>query len=208
MERMESRVPYPRSGAVNRLAAFGLRSDPPSNTFFYRIKRDIMRIRAPRGFWPKALTPDGRLHERFLISEPFNFGYKIRVLCVDDCADFPKLLGWCIDAESDMEQVGAMSDANNLGEMVERTGARVVLLDMTMPGRDPLSAAAGLLSGELLSGRTVRVIAFSGRTDQEMIDAAKAAGCIGYLNKDAPVPTVLRAIREAAGVAAPFQVWL
>ena len=50
------------------------------------------------------------------------------------------------------------------------------------------------------------VIAYSGRDDDATVKRAATAGASAYLSKDAPIPHVLDAIREAAR-GAPFRVW-
>jgi DNA-binding NarL/FixJ family response regulator len=135
---------------------------------------------------------------------------KIRVLCVDDNEDIPLMLGRCIAAEPDMESAGSLNTVENLRGEVERTRADVVLLDLKIPGSDPLAAMVELsepsLSGSTAPRRTVHVIAYSGRDDDASVKRAATAGASAYLSKDAPIPHVLDAIREAAR-GAPFRVW-
>ncbi|HYD00244.1 MAG TPA: response regulator transcription factor [Phycisphaerales bacterium] len=122
---------------------------------------------------------------------------KIRVLCVDDHADIPEMLGRCIAAEDDMECAGALHTADNLAAEVRQTRADVVLLDMTMPGKDPLEALREVSVAAQSAGRSPRVIAYSGHDDSQSIERAMNAGACGYLSKDAEVTVVLAAIRDA-----------
>src|SRR5262245_14680380 len=69
---------------------------------------------------------------------------RIRVLLVDDVRDITMALQRCIEGEPDMEAVGTLESADHLVAEVERTHADVVLLDMTMPGKDPLEAVREL----------------------------------------------------------------
>jgi len=123
---------------------------------------------------------------------------KIRVLCVDDHADIPEMLGRCIAAEPDMECAGALHTADNLAAEVRQTGADVVLLDLTMPGKDPLEALREVAAASSPPGKPPRVIAYSGHDDSQSIERAMNAGACGYLSKDAEVHVVLAAIRDAA----------
>jgi DNA-binding NarL/FixJ family response regulator len=123
---------------------------------------------------------------------------KIRVLCVDDSADIPEMLGRCIAYEPDMESVGSLSHAGHLESEVETRRADVVLLDMNMPGRDPLEAMRELLAAARARQKRVRVIAYSGSSDPRSESSAREAGACGYVNKDEEVPCVLAAIRAAA----------
>ena len=61
------------------------------------------------------------------------------MLCVDDSRDITSILGRCIDGEPDMECVGCLDTADDLAAEVQRRRPDVVLLDMNMPGRDPMA---------------------------------------------------------------------
>lgn len=141
----------------------------------------------------------------------------IRVLCVDDSRDITEQLGQCIAHQPDMESVGSLSTATNLQVELEKSRPDVVLLDMTMPGDDPLVAlreltdAARAVSGGNASGggrRAVRVIVLSGRSDQEAVDSAVSAGAWGYISKGADIPVILEAIRDVARGNVAFGEWL
>ncbi len=130
---------------------------------------------------------------------------RIRVLCVDDNEDIPEMLSRCIAAESDMESAGCLHSADDLVAAVDRTGANVVLMDLGMPGRDPLAAVRELAAARPARGNSVgpgadgaRVIVYSGRSDQKDYDSAINAGAWGYLSKGAEISSVLHAIREVA----------
>jgi CheY-like chemotaxis protein len=134
---------------------------------------------------------------------------KIRVLCVDDSHDLTSILGQCIGFEPDMMSVGALRSANDLVKQVDALRPDVVLLDMTMPGINPLAALSQLTSARGGS-ESVRVILFSGSDDHRVATAGAHAGACGFLSKHAEVPMIIAAIREAArwrkGVD-PFVVW-
>lgn len=135
---------------------------------------------------------------------------KIRVLCVDDSRDITTVLRQCLDREPDMECVGTLHSADDLVSQVSERRPDVVLLDMTMPGRNPLAVLRELGGVAAGNHRGVRVIVFSGRDDQEVVERAAEAGARGFLSKDAEVPQILGAIREAAqrtGNPVPFGVW-
>ncbi len=119
----------------------------------------------------------------------------ISVLCVDDSADIRDLYRQLIDAEPDLRCVGTLEGAEGLVEEVVRTEPDVVLLDLTMPGPDPLSAV------EELSRRRpeTRVLLFSGYDDAETADAALDAGAWGLVSKHGDSDRVLAAIRAVAG---------
>jgi DNA-binding NarL/FixJ family response regulator len=122
---------------------------------------------------------------------------KIRVLCVDDNEDIPLMLSRCIRSETDMEVAGVLHAADLLVEEVAKTKADVVLLDMNMPGKEPLDAVRELAATRR-NGEGVRIIAFSGSSDRRAMDQATEAGVWGFVSKDEEVTVVLDAIREAA----------
>lgn len=124
------------------------------------------------------------------------------------------MLGQCIAAEPDMETAGCLHSADDLLTTVQATRADVVILDMKMPGRDPLAALKDLTeSTRGIDGadkdlrRAVRVIAYSGRDDQVSVDRALSAGAWAYVCKDAEIPRVLEAIRDVAQGKAGFELW-
>lgn len=140
----------------------------------------------------------------------------IRVLCVDDNQDISSILARCVNAEPDMESAGSLERADDVLAAVARTGANVLLMDMNMPGKNPLEAVRELgaehrVPGECTAdGRPdcpVRVILFSGRDDSSVVNSAAAAGAFSFLSKDAGVSVILQAIRAAANADAPFRVW-
>lgn len=122
---------------------------------------------------------------------------KIRVLCVDDSPDITTILGQCIGREPDMSSVGALCCADDLLMQVKKLRPDVVLLDLTMPGKDPLEVL-GQLAEVQDAGELVRVIVFSGHDDQRVMKVASKAGACGFLSKHADVPVILDAIRGAA----------
>src|SRR5689334_10017359 len=117
--------------------------------------------------WPRAGPSLPKAHMASL-TLPLT---KIRVLCVDDSPDLAEMLARCINAEFDMESVGCLHSADNLAGEVERSHADVVLLDMTMPGKDPVAALADLAlfvaygrDPKVPASLVARVIAYSGYT--------------------------------------------
>ena len=118
----------------------------------------------------------------------------IRVLCADDNAIIAMAIEAAIEDEPDLASAGIVHNADDLVGIVDRTGAQVVLLDLRMPGRDPLEALA-----ELRARRPgVRVVVFSGFDDAASIDRAVEAGARGYVSKDGSTDQVVAAIRRVA----------
>ena len=71
-----------------------------------------------------------------------------------------------------------MADGHSLGDLVTRTAADVVLLDVRMPGGG-LDAVEALSDPRLV----VTVVAVSGETDTRVVRQLLAAGVRGYFAK-------------------------
>lgn len=118
----------------------------------------------------------------------------IRVLCVDDNPDVVEVLAAAINAEDDMESVGVLMSAERLCEEIEARQPDVVLIDLCMPGRDPLEALGETQARNLES----RAIVVSGRDDPDAVDQAVGRGAWGYVRKDGDFRRLLEAIRSVA----------
>ncbi|MBC7772061.1 MAG: response regulator transcription factor [Pyrinomonadaceae bacterium] len=119
---------------------------------------------------------------------------KIRVLCVDDSDAITELFCLAITAEPDMIVAGTLSSADTLAEAAARQRPDVVLLDLTMPGKDPLAAVVELAS----ACPDTRVIIFSGYDDPKTVESVMDAGAWGLISKNGDVVDVLAAIRRVA----------
>lgn len=118
----------------------------------------------------------------------------IRVLCADDNALIAMDLQGAIDTEPDMQCVGCLHRADDLSREVEQHSPDVVLLDLTMPGRDPLEVLEEI-SRVYPSTRTV---VFSGYSDPDLMDRAIEAGAWGYVVKSGDLTALIEAIRRVA----------
>jgi DNA-binding NarL/FixJ family response regulator len=117
-----------------------------------------------------------------------------RVLCVDDNRDIVMLLEMAINSAPDMVSAGALYRADRLLEEVERSRPHVVLLDLSMPGEDPIAIARELAS----RFPETSTIVFSAYDDQELVRQAADCGAKGYVRKGENVPVILDAIRRVA----------
>lgn len=126
---------------------------------------------------------------------------RLRILCVDDNVDFANLFANILCHEEDMMSAGTRHNADSLEADVERLGATVVLLDLTMPGRDPFDAMKSLAK----KSPAVRIIAFTGYDDDENRDRVIAAGATGLISKSVDpfsvVATIRALCRTPAGTA-------
>jgi two-component system response regulator DesR len=118
----------------------------------------------------------------------------LKVLCVDDNPLVVDALALKLSLLGGFEGLAPVSDASRLVEEVMRQAPDIVLLDLDMPGRDPLEAL-----GELAAISTARVLIFSGHTRPDLVDRAIDAGAWGFVSKHADVETIVAAIRRVAG---------
>jgi DNA-binding NarL/FixJ family response regulator len=114
-----------------------------------------------------------------------------RVLLVEDQRTLAEALAIAIDAQPDLECVGAVRTAE---EALRIAGARrpdVVLMDIHLPGADGIDGTRQIKALH----PDVRVfILTADATPVRFADAAEA-GATGFLAKDGPFPDVLAAIR-------------
>lgn len=70
---------------------------------------------------------------------------RIRVMVVDDAAVVRSTIGRWVEAEPDLEMVGLLRGAAEAIEQVKRQNPDVVILDITMPEMDGITALPLLL---------------------------------------------------------------
>ncbi len=118
----------------------------------------------------------------------------IRVLLIDDelrlCRAWEKLFR----ARSDMEVVGTLTRADELAAAVATSSPDVVVIDLTMPGLDPITAIRELASLH----PSVKAIVYSGHSDPRALREAYDAGAWGYIDKLASTAHMFDAIRRVA----------
>src|SRR3954447_5170936 len=117
----------------------------------------------------------------------------IRVLCVDDHVIIGMAMRATIDAEHDMTCVGCLERADTLMEAVTELKPDAVLLDLHMPGREPLTVMRDLIQEH----PDVAIIVLSGSGENEARKAALGAGAWCYLLKGISGRKILAAIRAA-----------
>lgn len=117
----------------------------------------------------------------------------IRVLCVDDHVIIGMAMRATIDASPDMSCVGCIDRADMLTEAVSELQPDAVLLDLHMPGREPLAAMRDLIKEH----PGVAIIAFSGSDDSETRRMALESGAWCYQLKGHSGQKILDTIRTA-----------
>jgi DNA-binding NarL/FixJ family response regulator len=124
----------------------------------------------------------------------------IRVLVVDDHEVVRRGLAALLSTAADLECVGTVPDGDRALAEVERSAADVVLLDLSMPGRDGLSVIRALRS----AGQPVRVLVLTSFQEPDLVHEVLQAGADGYLLKDSQAERILDGVRAVAAGLAPI----
>ncbi|WP_216842595.1 response regulator transcription factor [Arthrobacter sp. NEB 688] len=118
-----------------------------------------------------------------------------RVLVVDDHRTFTDLLGRAIDAEPDLECLGA---AHTVEDAVARTRALVpdaVVMDVQIGDGDGLEATSTLLA----HFPDLRVVVLTAFATHSLLERAMTAGASALLPKDGTLEDLLEALRDTGG---------
>jgi two-component system, NarL family, response regulator DesR len=118
----------------------------------------------------------------------------IRVLIAEDQAMIRGALAALLATEPDIEVVAQVDRGDRVLEEALRTKPDVAMLDIEMPGKDGLAAAADLRAG--LPSCRVLILTVFGRPGY--LRKAVDAGVSGFLLKDAPPDELATAIRRTA----------
>jgi two-component system NarL family response regulator len=119
----------------------------------------------------------------------------IQVLVVDDHALFRRGLHLVLDAEPDVDVIGAAADAVAAVRMTTELAPDVVLMDIRMPGGDGIAACRAIRE----HSPTARVVMLTVSGDETDLYEAIRAGASGYLLKGIPLNEVTAAIRAVHG---------
>ncbi|HLO41131.1 MAG TPA: response regulator transcription factor [Phycisphaerales bacterium] len=117
-----------------------------------------------------------------------------RILCVDDSIDLSEMILRMLSLEPDLEPVGSLHSAEHLVQEIEAKLPDIALLDLTMPGRDPLDALRELTAQQ----SACKVIVMSGYDDPQTVATAMDAGAWGFVSKHQEIPALIKAIRTVA----------
>lgn len=118
---------------------------------------------------------------------------KIRVLIVDDHFMVRDGLKVFVDVLPDMECVGEASNGEEAVRVCQQVRPDVVLMDLVMPGMDGVSATEAIRK----QFPETRVLALTSFVDKDLVQKAVRAGATGYLLKNASMPQLASAIRQA-----------
>ena len=118
----------------------------------------------------------------------------IRILIVDDHAVVRSGLRLVLEREDDLEVVGEAGNADEGVRVARLEKPDVVLLDVVMPYRSGIEAAAEVIEA---SGGA-KILVLSMQDDPSYVREAFAVGASGYLLKEAADVELVQAIREVA----------
>jgi DNA-binding NarL/FixJ family response regulator len=116
---------------------------------------------------------------------------QIRVVLVDDQQLVRAGFRMVIDSQPDLTVVGEAGDGAAAVELLRRTPADVVLMDVRMPGMDGIAATEQVTA----LPDPPRVVVLTTFDLDEYVVAAIGAGASGFLLKDAPPEEMLAAVR-------------
>ncbi|WP_188193031.1 response regulator [Nonomuraea sp. SYSU D8015] len=115
----------------------------------------------------------------------------IRIVIADDQAMVRAGLRMVVDSDPGMEVVGEAADGREAIAVARRTRPDIVLMDISMPRLDGLSAAKELLDAPA----PPKIITLTTFDTDENLYAALRAGTSGFLLKVSPPEQLLEAIR-------------
>jgi two-component system, NarL family, response regulator NreC len=118
----------------------------------------------------------------------------IRVVIVDDHAVVRSGLRLVLEAEDDIQVEDEGGTADEAVRLARLHKPDVVLLDVTMPGRSGLSAAAEIKQAAPMA----QILVLSMHDDPSYVREAFAEGATGYLLKEAADAELVAAVREVA----------
>jgi DNA-binding NarL/FixJ family response regulator len=116
----------------------------------------------------------------------------IRVLCVDDHLEIRRLFELVLKDQEGIEIVAMADSAEDLEEKIETHRPEVVVLDISMPGRNPVDAMREARERY----PAVRFLVSSSYDDPGMIERVFQAGANGYLVKGSAFEELADSIRR------------
>jgi DNA-binding NarL/FixJ family response regulator len=120
---------------------------------------------------------------------------EITVLIVDDHEVVREGLRLSLSRAPHVRVVGEAPDGATAVQLVERRKPDVVIMDVRMPGMDGLEATKEILKVV----PDAAVLIFTAFSERSLLTRALESGARGYILKEAPHETLLRAIERIAG---------
>ena len=120
---------------------------------------------------------------------------EITCLIVDDHEVVREGLRLSLSRAPHIRVVGEASDGRAAIELAERRKPNVVIMVVRMPGLDGLDATKELLEKE----PNAAVLIFTAYSERSLLARGLESGAKGYILKEAPHETLVRAIEKVAG---------
>ena len=120
---------------------------------------------------------------------------EITVLIVDDHEVVREGLRLSLSRTPHIRVVGEAPDGNAALDLASRRKPNVVIMDVRMPGMDGLDATKALMERE----PNTAVLIFTAYSERSLLARGLESGAKGYILKEAPHDTLVRAIEKVAG---------
>ena len=123
----------------------------------------------------------------------------MRVVIVDDHALVRRGLTELLTAAG-IDVVASLDDGSQAQDVVTELEPDLVLMDLSMPGTDGITATRAVLAAR----PETKVIILTSFAEHDRIHSALDAGAIGYLLKDAEPEDIVRALQDASAGGVPL----
>jgi DNA-binding NarL/FixJ family response regulator len=119
---------------------------------------------------------------------------EISCLIVDDHEVVREGLRLSLSRAAHIRVIGEASDGASAVELAQRRKPDVVIMDVRMPGMDGLEATKLLTA----SVPDAKVLIFTAYSEKSLLSRGLESGATGYILKEAPHQTLVRAIEKVA----------
>jgi DNA-binding NarL/FixJ family response regulator len=120
---------------------------------------------------------------------------EITCLIVDDHEVVREGLRLSLSRSPHVRVIGEASDGATAVELTKRRKPNVVVMDVRMPGMDGLEATKKILD----EVPDAAILIFTAYSERSLLSRGLESGAKGYILKEAPHETLLRAIEKVAG---------
>jgi DNA-binding NarL/FixJ family response regulator len=118
----------------------------------------------------------------------------IKVLIADDHVLVREGLRHCLESAGDIEIAGEADDATSTLTLVRTTPARVLMLDLSMPGRSGIDLVHQIHT----EFPTLRILVLTMHAEQQYAVRAFKAGASGYVTKESASKELIAAVNKVA----------